>query len=158
MREILLPNGKCTIVDDEDFEWLNQWKWHQNPKGYVIRSLWYPKRHSILMARLIMNAPPNKQVDHRNGNPLANWRENLRITDVLGNLKNRKKPSNNTSGYKGVNFIRVNMDKTRVYEARITVDYISIPLGKFGSAIEAAKAYDEAALKYHGEYANLNFP
>ena len=82
MRKIKLTQGKYAIVDDEDYEYLNQWRWFTFKNGYV----WYVarettidhKRKCIYMHRLIMNAVNGECVDHINRNGLDNRKYNLR--------------------------------------------------------------------------------
>ena len=97
-------------------------------------------------------------IDHINKRGLDNRRENLRVVDSVQNALNRKKQktynkSQTSSKYKGVGW-RKSHTKWVSY---ITINYKQISLGYFDSEIEAAKAYDEAALKYFGEFATLNF-
>ena len=105
MREISLSQGQVTLVDDEDYEYLSQWRWYANlisGKFYAVRTVKKPSRQTILMHRVILNAQEDELVDHKDDNGLRNTRENLRITDRSGNGANRNAPSSNTSGYKGV--------------------------------------------------------
>jgi hypothetical protein len=104
------------------------------------------------MGRAILNAPAGMIVDHRDGDGLNNQRENLRLCTHSQNMQNRRLQRNNRSGYKGVYWIKAQ----GVWAARITVNRVPINLGRFDTAEQAARAYDEAALKYHGEFARLN--
>lgn len=96
---------------------------------------------------------PGEEVDHIDGNKLNNTRGNLRIASNAENKMNRDKQSNNTSGYKGVSFHK----KYKKWRAIIGIQGKSIHLGYFSDAVEAAKAYDDSARKYHGEFARTNF-
>src|SRR3990167_565246 len=101
-KSIELSQGKCTIVDDEDYDFLIQWKWcvmlnHQH--FYAMR------RPSIYMHRVIMQAPGGVQVDHRDGDGLNNTRSNLRLAILGQNMHNRQINKNNKSGYKGVRWV-----------------------------------------------------
>ena len=89
-------------------------------------------------------------IDHRNRNGLINLKANLRLCTNAENGRNRKKNRNNTSGYKGVFKFR---DR---WLARIGVDMKSVHLGVFKDKKEAALAYNEAAIKYHGKFALIN--
>jgi hypothetical protein len=154
-RRIKLTHGKYAIVDVEDYEKLAQDDWHLWESGsynqYAIR---YEKGESLKMHREIMNAPVGLVVDHKNGDGLDNRKENLRITTQAQNQYNRKKyKGKTTSQYKGVHL----KSGRKTYTAKIGVGGKSIFLGSFENEIDAAKAYDEAAKKYHGEYARLNF-
>jgi hypothetical protein len=91
-------------------------------------------------------------VDHKDNNGLNNQKYNLRVCTQWQNLRNSTRRSNNTSGFKGVSRFR------NKWISRIRTDEGRICLGTFNTPEEAAIAYDEAALKYHGEFANLNFP
>jgi len=104
------------------------------------------------MHRLILNAPDGMQVDHVNEIGLDNRKSNLRICNQSENQRNRSKQKNNTSGFKGVHWHVV--DKR--WMATIKVDKKKIHLGSFRNPIDAAKVYNSAAIKYHGEFANLN--
>lgn len=155
-REIPLTRGMVAIVDSEDYEWLNQWKWHLHPQGYAIR--WVPnkaktgpKSKTILMHRLIMNPEPNRHIDHVNGKVYDNRRENLRICSVSQNRMNQKK-TRGKSKYKGVSW-----NKSRnSWVVSIKKDTKSYWLGTYKDEIEAALAYNLAAVQYHGEFARLN--
>jgi hypothetical protein len=96
--------------------------------------------------------PEGYYIDHIDGNPSNNKLENLRLANQKENSRNSKKPKNNTSGYKGVHW---NKEKEK-WQARVMINTITKHIGYFEDLIEAAKAYNEAALKYHGEFAKLN--
>lgn len=106
-----------------------------------------------------MNATDEKiLIDHINHNTLDNRKENLRLCSVNENNYNRKINKNNNSGYKGVHLARYNR-KNKIYiyyRAKIQTDNIEVSLGLFKTAKDAAIAYNEAAKKYHGEFAYLN--
>ena len=108
------------------------------------------------MHREIMNASDDVQVDHRDRNGLHNWRENLRVCTHSQNNQNQGLSIRNTSGYIGVS--RKKNRKKKPWYARIKVNRQAIHLGTFADPVEAAETYDEAAKKYFGEYASLNFP
>jgi hypothetical protein len=154
-RCIKLTKDKYAIVDVENYEKLSQYDWHLWESGsynqYAIR---YEEGKSLKIHRVIMNAPVGLVVDHKNGNGLDNRKTNLRITTQAQNQYTRKKyKGKTTSQYKGVH--RKSGRKT--YCAKIGYKGKSIFLGYFENELDAAKAYDEAAKKYHGEYARLNF-
>jgi len=101
---------------------------------------------------LITGYKIGRRVDHINGNGLDNRRSNLRIATSQQNNRNRKICNLNTSGFKGV---RLDRNKWR---ADIRIDGKRKNLGRFVNPEAAAAAYDEAARKYFGEFATLNFP
>ena len=153
MKEIQLTQGKVTQVDDADFTWLSQWKWHYD-QGYAVRTTpkLFGKQKIVYMHREIMQSPTGTVTDHvRVGDTLNNQRYNLRVCSSTENSRNRKMPINNTSGYKGVT------QCGKKWKAKIVVDRKSIYLGLFSTKLEAAQVYDEAAKKYHGGFAGLNF-
>ena len=169
MIEIELTQGQVTYVDDVDAD-LAELKWHAAFKsGYTNGGNFLAYRrcerlngkrrsealHRVVMARMLeRELEKGEQVDHINGDPLNNSRSNLRLATHGQNMSNRRVQVNNTSGYKGVTF-RVKRNK---YESAISYNGSMIYLGYFESAINAAKAYDAAALEHFGEFAVLNFP
>lgn len=149
-------NGRVTLVDDEDFEELNQYIWHYS-NGYAKRSEYADGRGSertiFIMHRVIMNTPEGMLVDHINHDTLDNRKVNLRNCTKGDNQQNVNHHKDSTSGYKGVAW-----DSSRGrWVARIMGNGKSIFLGRFTSPEDAARAYDSAAVKYHGEFARLNF-
>lgn len=106
------------------------------------------------MHREIMRAPEGVLVDHRDGDGLHNWRENLRNCTDAQNKMNRKVISaNNTSGYKGVSWSK----KKRKWIAQSMINKKHIFIGHFSTPEEAARAYDEKARELFGEFARTNF-
>ena len=156
MKRIPLTQGLYVLVDDEDFEYLNQWNWYAHKQG----NTYYAKRTTgkdykviiVHMHRVISNVPTNKIVDHVDGNGLNNQKDNLRVCNKAQNGMNRPKQNNNTSGYKGVGW-----DKSRnKWKAQITLDGKNRLIGRFENLQDAARAYNNEAVKLHGEFAHLN--
>lgn len=156
MKKIELTQGKFTIVDDEDFEELNKHKWHY-AGGYARRNkrLENGKRKIVFMHRELMETPEGFETDHINGDRLDNRRSNLRIVTKEENQRNTK-ARKGVSRFKGVSYYKTKRHKTGYWIARIQVDGKVKKLGYFKSEIEAAKAYNRAALKHYGEYARIN--
>ncbi len=157
-REISLTQGKVAIVDDVNYEWLNQWKWTYRPDrytGYAVRNL--PrnkgKRVQVRMHRFILNTPPGMETDHRNMNGLDNRRVNLRICTKGQNQMNTRKRTGHTSRFKGVSW----KTQDEKWEAKITVSGKRHHLGRYISEIDAAQAYDRAAREHYGAFARPNF-
>lgn len=154
MKQILLSQDKVALVSDHRFDYLNQFEWSAVFDGYN----WYAERwdgkKNVKMHREIMGVTnPKIFVDHRDNDGLNNQDENLRICTNAQNQHNRGKAWNNKSGYKGVSF-----DKKRYrWRAQIRNGGDPIFLGHFESPKDAAQAYDNAAQKYHGDFAHLNF-
>lgn len=157
MKEIKLTQGKVALVDDEDFEYLNQWKWCAHKAGkkfYARRACILNKKYQeIKMHRLIMDCVEGdgKIVDHKDGDTLNNSKNNLRICSHKNNIRNMNKSTLHTSKYKGVH-----LRKNGKWQARITKNYKLIHIGYFKIEAEAAKAYNIMASELFGEFANLN--
>jgi hypothetical protein len=158
-KEIQLTKGKVAIVDDEDFEYLNQWKWHIKKSGnnyyaikHVKKSVGTPTK-KILLHRFLLNVyNSDLHIDHINNDSLDNRKINLRICTNSQNQMNRGKSCNNTSGYKGVTYHK----RQNKFNAYITHNKKTVYLGSHLDPVDAAKAYNEAAIKFHGEFAKLN--
>lgn len=152
MKKIKLTQGKYVLVDDSDFEWLNQWKWHYLSVGYAARRDQSNNKKYVYMHRLIMKANRGDEIDHVNLDTLDNRKANLRLANRSQNMANTNLRSTNTSGVKGVVW-----DKNRnKWYAEITVDYKNIYLGRFNDIEEAKSAYNQAAQQYFGEFARPN--
>lgn len=155
-KQIQLTQGMIALVDDADYDFLSQWKWFAHRDG----NKWYAERNErhlfgrkiIKMHRAILGNT-SKETDHINGNGLDNRRSNLRACSTSENGMNRSKQKNNTSGYKGV-YLEKGKNK---FKAQINVNNKKITLGRFDTAEQAAKAYDEAVKKYHGKFSKTNF-
>ena len=148
------PN-KYALVDDEDFDWLNQWFWTASkpPKNSAMYAAKRTKPYK--MHHLLVEKKPGEVVDHIDGNGLNNQKRNLRVCSLLENSRNRKKMPGSpfgkpTSKHKGVGLIAGS------FRARISISGKTIYIGTFKSESSAALAYNEAARKYFGEYAFLN--
>lgn len=157
--------GNYAIVDDEDYEELNKYKWFVIKYDYKMQPAYYVKRNnkyrqkprSIRMHRQVMNIINDSelQVDHINHNGLDNRKENLRLCTEIqnkANYRNRIHPVSNCN-YKGVS-----KDRKGQYRSYIMQNYRQICLGTYKTAEEAATAHDIKALELHGEFAYLNFP
>lgn len=162
LKEIQLTQGQVALVDDEDFEWLNTYKWHAYWNGdtcsyYVKRNLSIKMDGTLGTVRmhrqiLSLSTGDRTQVDHINHDTLDNRRENLRIASNAENGRNRRAHRDGTSGFKGVTFHKLRGK----WMAAIKHAGKSLYLGLFLTREEAAIAYNEAALKYYGEFALLN--
>lgn len=154
-KEIPLTQGKVALVDDDDYERLSMYKWNAANDGYASRAPAGRPRPVEFMHRVILNAPPDMQADHINGNRLDNRKVNLRLCTLTQNNRNRAKWSTATSSrYKGVSWSK----QAQKWLAQITVDWRNRYLGIFLVEEDAARAYDAAAKQYFGEFARLNFP
>jgi hypothetical protein len=147
---VLLADGTEATIDAEDAELVGQYNWWLSD-GYVVTKmpLGNGKYRLLGLHRLVMGDPEGKMVDHREGDPRNNRKALLRPATHEENNKNAKMTCTNTSGIKGVSWYK----PTKKWRASISHDGKRIHLGYFTDLEEAAKAYKEAAVKYHGEFA-----
>lgn len=154
MKIIKLSKKYETIVDDEDYEYLNQWKWYTFKSRpnliYVTRRI---NNKTIYLHRFILNITnKNTIIDHIDGNPLNNQKSNLRICTQSENMQNARKHKNCSSKYKGVCW-----DKNRnKWIVNLDINKKRIHIGRFNLEKDAALAYNKAATKYFGSFAKLN--
>jgi hypothetical protein len=148
MKEIELSQGRVTIVDDELYDYLNQWKWCY-ANGYAQRTDYPGKgtQKTIRMSRIIVNPPDGMEVDHINLDKLDNQRSNLRVCTRSQNCSNKKKTAK--SGRKGVYWNKNNKN----WVACMKYHGKGIHLGSFTNLDDAAEAYANGAKKYFGEFA-----
>lgn len=150
MKEITLSRGSVVLVDDEDYEFLNQSKWSLKDGRYA-RSTTGDFIH-VEVAKRMGIWRPDREVDHRDRDGLNNRRENLRVGTHAQNMRNIGPYSTNSSGYKGVCW-----DKSRnKWLASISINNRFKNLGRFDTAEEAASPYNRAAIQVSGDFAFVN--
>lgn len=151
--ELELHGGAVCLVDEADYPMVSAYRWFHDTTGYAST---HGMGGMVRMHRYLMGMKPGdrRHVDHRNLKKLDNRRENLRVATCQQNHMNTPRPSNNTSGFKGVSFVQ----KKGRWRAYIKKDGCQRWLGFFGTPEEAALAYDAAARVLFGSYARLNFP
>jgi hypothetical protein len=153
MREIELTKGRVALVDDDDFDRLNQYKWCLGGDSqYTYYARRQSGRENIFMHRVILDAPADLHVDHIDGDGLNNQRSNLRLVTRSQNHQNRRPDTNARSRYKGVSWVSAYSK----WRATIKVQGKRYSLGYHANEVDAARAYDTAARLHYGEYARLN--
>lgn len=162
---IPLTQGKFAIVDDENYEWLSQFKWC----AVKTRSMYYAartilvgnKKQNLYMHRQILHLKKGdkRQADHKNHNGLNNLLSNLRICSHAQNQYNRYgKTTPKTSIYKGVWYSNSKHDRNlKKWVTHIAINGKEYHIGRFHTEFEAAFAYDRKAIELFGEFAHTNF-
>lgn len=159
MKKIKLTQGKFALVDNDDFDKISLFNWYtsKNNSGifYAARSVYdiKTKKQKVLwMHREIMGTKSGMDTDHINGDGLNNQRKNLRVCTRAENQRNKSKPKNNKSGYKGVSW---SLPRNK-WRADIRLNGKTSNLGFFNTKEEAYNAYVKACVEYHREFANYN--
>jgi hypothetical protein len=171
MKFIRLSNGRLASVDDEDFPHLSQFVWCEKKRSdghgsYAFRYIrTAPKKYRRrLMHHEIYDVSSKIRIDHRDGDGLNNQRENLRRATQTQNMQNQRtlrvseRTRQKASRFKGVSYSLVHKRDTltKPWRCRIRVSGILINIGWFSTQEEAACAYNEAAIKHFGDFAQLN--
>ncbi len=146
--EIALTRGKVALVDPEDYDTLNDFKWYAHKES----NLFYAVRNSnsIRMHRVIMQASDQEEVDHRNRNGLDNRKVNLRIANRSQNAANSR-VVHGKSGFRGVTWQKA----SRKWQAQISVGKKTKYLGVFNTPEEAHEQWRAAAKEAFGEFAAI---
>lgn len=154
-----LTQGAFSKIDIQDAVMVTQDLWYlfrdpRTGRRYAVR-----EEHGVQVKlhRRLLGASDTEDVDHINGDGLDNRRENLRKATPKQNTRNARKRTSGTSKYKGVCADVSGSARSR-WRARIRVNRKLIHLGRFATEEKAAHAYDEAARKFFGEFACVNFP
>ena len=149
MMTIALSRGLFAKVDDDDFDWLNQWKWH----AFKPHQKFYADLHEGGKYIYMHRALTGRKTDHENGDTLDNTRGNLRpCTDQQNAAGFRTRPERFASRFRGVSWYKA----TKCWVAGIVVNYKRKHLGYFKKEEDAALAYNTAARCLFGEFAQLN--
>lgn len=148
--EVPLTRGGVAIIDACDAPFVLSRAWRRDRNGYAMGHVNGKRR---LMHRVLLNAPAGLEVDHIDRNPLNNRRSNLRLCTRAENCRNTR-PIGGTSQYRGVSWWAAG----QCWRANIQHNRKQIFLGNFQNELDAARAYDHAAARLHGEFAFLNFP
>lgn len=156
VMEVSLSQGRVALVSDEDYELVSQHSWYVVKKSrtmYAQRSFKKGGRWTTQqLHRFLMSPGIGEYVDHVDGDGLNNQRENLRLCSVAENNRNVAPRIDNKSGFKGVRLCNGR------WRSEIEFEGTRKHLGMYDNPIDAAKAYDNAAMQHHGHFAWLNFP
>jgi len=152
MKEIPMGNGLLALVDDEDWDRVKMHRWFL----YKGRRTYYAGTkiagHNTYLHRFILHLGVDTLLDHKDGNGLNCCRLNMRECTPSQNAANGV-------GRKGKKYRGVGVDKRRgSFYAQVTKNYKNYYLGSFLTEEDAARAYDQSARAFHGEFARLNFP
>ncbi len=156
--EVELTRGQRAIIDADDLPKIAPYKWSAHLETttggyYAVHSPRKGDTSPVQMSRLILGATGDIRVDHRNHDTLDNRRDNLRLCTGSENVRNASIRKNKVSSrYKGVG----RYGRHKRWEARIGFNKQIISVGYFDTEVEAARAYNAAAIKYFGEFACLN--
>ena len=162
-KEIPLTQSQVALVDAEDFKWLSKAKWYAqwapctqsfyaHRKGSQHQQL---RMHNVIWIHHNGLIPEGFTVDHADRDTLNDRLSNLRLATRSQQKQNQRMYGNNTSGYRGVHLRKDH----QAWVAYIGVNRERLHLGTFTDPIEAARAYDAAAMLHFGaEFAQLNFP
>ena len=157
MKEVNLTQGYTALVDDQDYLRVSQYKWcvlfRRDKDGSILSVYARTNAHigSQLMHRFILGVTDSKvEVDHEDHNGLNCRRYNLRKATKAQNQHNQKLHIRNKSGFKGVRWQEPSWLSYIRYQGK------QLHLGSFSNILDAARAYNEAAKKYFGEFALLN--
>ncbi len=154
MKQIPLSRGKVALVDDADFGWLSQYRWHASPNGSgrIFYAVTRKNGKTTYMHRLILRPSGDLVTDHINRNGLDNRRGNLRAVRQSLNMANY--PRTRPRGLRGV----WQNNRGGRWHARARRGSRRLRLGSFDTPEEAALAYDQLATQLFGDAATLNFP
>lgn len=158
-KKIYLNKTIYTLVDNEDYHFLNQWNWSLSINGYAFRQPYIKKSERInnkkyekmiFLHRLVMDCSDNLSVDHINHNKLDNRKSNLRNVSHLVNMNNMSKHKDNKSGYKGVFQNYHEVTRKKIWRARLTFNGIVFELGLYETPKEAHNAYIKKSIELRG--------
>lgn len=124
--------NEYTIIDTKNLEKIKGLCFFEDNKGYALCKINYKK---VFLHHIIIGKPKDKGivVDHINQNPLDNRESNLRFATRKINSLNSKIYKNNTTGIRGVYFVK----ETGKYRARIKRNNTQIHIGIYNSLEEA---------------------
>jgi len=157
---VLLPTGGMyshleVLIDDEDWERCKPYSWNiawdKEADYFYVKTYDWKTQKTLYLARFLCCCFDSNQVDHKDLNPLNNQKTNLRICSRLQNSQNKQKQKNNSSGYRGVYWCK----SSKCWKASIRVNKQRIYLGGYSTPEQAAEAYKQASLKYHGKFGRI---
>jgi hypothetical protein len=156
MQVIPLNHNRKAIVCDCHYDLVKDFKWHFSVgknAGYAERTknLGAGKFKTFKMHRVVNNTVRGLETDHKNGNKLDNRCSNLRSATKSQNQFNKKLLPTNTSGVKGVSWHK----ECKKWRADISINGKLLYLGLFENKKDAITVRQEAAYKYHGEFAKI---
>lgn len=140
-----IGHGKSALVDDDDYEELNRYRWNLNNRGYARRSSVATEPREMHV--LINKTPDGLVTDHINGNKLDNRKVNLRSITRSQNCYGQRGRTDRPKG------VRKQHDS---WTARLRHNGKEFHLGSYGTVSEAVEAYNEKATEIWGPYARLS--
>lgn len=159
MAELRLLRGQTALIDDEDLPKTVGYRWLLSTKGYVIARIWNGSQCSTLwLHRLILGTPKGFDTDHKDRNKLNNQKSNLRVAARRQNSGNKRiDKAGHSSRFKGVHRHTNGKWRARFGFRLPDGKRKFVHLGLFDQELDAARAYDQYAVKHFGEdFALLN--
>ncbi len=160
MKKIYTKNLNVPVlVDDDDYDYLNQFKWYFGNNGYVVRNLKTDdgKWTRQTMHREVLKVPRGMDTEHKDRNRTNNQKANLRAATRSQNMANVKRAKAETahSQFKGVSRLK-RKNLLNQWMAYIKVDYKMYYLGYYATEEEAAHMYNQFACQIFEDFAHLN--